>query len=269
MDPNLVVFESGLGKQYADSPRYIYEELSGAATLDQVWVYARYAARDATSTPTSSSGCSPSSTYLARAQYWVNNQSFPRLFTRRREDDVHPDLARHAAQADASTTGRGARPRPRLPERGRPGTSRSGARCCPQRASRPRRAQPYRYDGRVLETGFPRNDLLAAGTATERVARSAQSSACRTTSGWCCTPRPSATTDVTARAASASTCRSTCELPRRARRRRTSWCSARTLISGTLEIPDSRRRLRPRRLGLPRRQRAVLAATSWSPTTRR
>ena len=37
---------------------------------------------------------------MARAQFWVDNQGFPRHFTRRPGDDVHPDLARHAAQAD-------------------------------------------------------------------------------------------------------------------------------------------------------------------------
>src|SRR5699024_7680384 len=42
VDPKLVIFESGLGKQYADSPRVIYEEMvEQELDFKKIWVYNR------------------------------------------------------------------------------------------------------------------------------------------------------------------------------------------------------------------------------------
>lgn len=79
-----VVFESHLGKQYGDSPKYIYEAMVRAGgPFRAVWSY------------TGNGSAWPQDAVLvrregwryyyelARAEYWVDNQGFPRQFTKR------------------------------------------------------------------------------------------------------------------------------------------------------------------------------------------
>ncbi|KQU58408.1 hypothetical protein ASG66_15355 [Bacillus sp. Leaf406] len=78
IDDNLILFESGVGKQYADSPRYIYEEIfKRGLPYKKVWVYNK-------SIPVTDESLiqvkrlSPQYYYyLAKSRFWVNNQNFP------------------------------------------------------------------------------------------------------------------------------------------------------------------------------------------------
>ncbi|MFL4474806.1 CDP-glycerol glycerophosphotransferase family protein [Paeniglutamicibacter sp. MACA_103] len=85
MDRDLVVFEAGLGKQYADSPRYIYEELLRRGdTRKKVWIYSGPHEFSDPST-TTVKRLSPAYFWnLARAKYWVVNQNLPFYMTRRK-----------------------------------------------------------------------------------------------------------------------------------------------------------------------------------------
>src|SRR3954453_15530708 len=83
-DDRRVLFESGVGRQYADSPRYIYEELvRRGAPLKKVWAYSgRLPVADQTTTVVRR--LSPRYFWhLARSRFWVNNQSFPHYVRRR------------------------------------------------------------------------------------------------------------------------------------------------------------------------------------------
>jgi CDP-glycerol glycerophosphotransferase len=79
------VFESQLGKQYSDNPRYIYEELRrSGARLDTTWSYAstrRGFPKDATLVRRGSWAYYLA---LARAEFWVDNQGFPEGLRKRR-----------------------------------------------------------------------------------------------------------------------------------------------------------------------------------------
>ena len=78
VDKNLIVFESGVGKQYADSPRMIYEKIiEEKLPYKKVWfVNKDVHFRDPETRKVKR--LSPAYYYyLAKAGYWVNNQNFP------------------------------------------------------------------------------------------------------------------------------------------------------------------------------------------------
>ena len=89
MKPGLTVFESHMGKQYSDSPRYIYEAAVAAGLdqigIDPVWSYARKRQGFPSDVRLVKRGSWRYHLDLARAEFWVDNQGFPRAFARRRE----------------------------------------------------------------------------------------------------------------------------------------------------------------------------------------
>lgn len=80
----LVVFESHLGRQYSDSPRAIYEEMRlQGLDFEAVWSYTgspKGFPADATLVRRWSL---PYLRALARAEYWIDNQSYPLKLTKR------------------------------------------------------------------------------------------------------------------------------------------------------------------------------------------
>lgn len=163
LDEGIVVFESGVGKQYADSPRYIYEELlrrSDART--KVWAYnGRFPVKDPGTIVVKR--LSPGYYwYLARAKYWVNNQNFPYYIRRRPKgvylqtwhgtplkrmlhdlDEIH---GRDEGYLDRVTTA----------------AAQWSVLLSPSPFTTEKIRSAFRYTGRVLETGYPRNDILLA-----------------------------------------------------------------------------------------------------------
>ncbi|MFF3289548.1 CDP-glycerol glycerophosphotransferase family protein [Streptomyces sp. NPDC003023] len=81
-----VVFESHLGKQYSDSPRAIYEEMvARGLDFEAIWSYAgspKDFPKDATLVRRWSL---PYLKALARAEFWVDNQSYPLKLVKRPE----------------------------------------------------------------------------------------------------------------------------------------------------------------------------------------
>lgn len=81
---NTIVFESHLGKQFSDNPKYIYEELlKSGGKYTAIWSYAGSPAgfpKKAKLVRRNSWGYHLA---LARAQYWVDNQGFPRGIVKR------------------------------------------------------------------------------------------------------------------------------------------------------------------------------------------
>jgi CDP-glycerol glycerophosphotransferase len=79
------VFESHLGTQYSDNPKYIYEELRRSGVpLEAIWSYAssrRGFPKDATLVRRGSWAYYLA---LARAEFWVDNQGFPDGLRKRR-----------------------------------------------------------------------------------------------------------------------------------------------------------------------------------------
>jgi CDP-glycerol glycerophosphotransferase len=73
-----IVFESHLGKQYSDNPKYIYEELRrSGAKHTAIWSYAKSPAAFPKDAKLVRRGSWQYYLALARAGYWVDNQGFP------------------------------------------------------------------------------------------------------------------------------------------------------------------------------------------------
>jgi CDP-glycerol glycerophosphotransferase len=160
----LTVFESHMGKQYSDSPRYIYEAARRVGFdnlgIQPVWSYALRP----TSQPAETTRVMRNSWryyyLLARAQYWVDNQGFPRVYTKRPETTYVQtwhgtplktmgwDEPRLAALSPA-----GHRAHARMIERW-------DYLVVPSEYFVDSFVRSYRYDGKLLRVGYPRNDLL-------------------------------------------------------------------------------------------------------------
>ncbi|MCG2622253.1 CDP-glycerol glycerophosphotransferase family protein [Arthrobacter sp. I2-34] len=168
VDENLVVFESGLGTQYADSPRYLYEQLvQSGDQRRKVWIYHRKLPRHDPRTKVVRRLSPGYFWYLARAKYWVNNQNFP-YYLRRRRNGVfiqtwHGTPLKRMLHDLEQFHGRDEDYLGRVNQAVRqwsvllsPSSYATGA-----------FRSAFGYSGPVLEEGYPRNDVLARGRQAE------------------------------------------------------------------------------------------------------
>lgn len=82
----LVVFESHLGRQYSDSPRAIYEEMRRQGLhFEAVWAYADKPEGFPQDAVLVRRWSMPYLKALARAEFWIDNQSYPLKLTKRPE----------------------------------------------------------------------------------------------------------------------------------------------------------------------------------------
>jgi CDP-glycerol glycerophosphotransferase len=160
-DKNRVVFESGVGRQYADSPRYIYEELVRRGSgLKKVWAYPRKI-HTADQNTTSVARLSPGYFYhLARARYWVNSQNFPH-YVKRRPDGVflqtwHGTPLKRMLHDLETIHGRDEG----YLERVTRASQQWSALTSPSPFATKVMRSAFQYGGKVIEQGYPRNDAL-------------------------------------------------------------------------------------------------------------
>lgn len=84
VDKKLILFESGIGKQYADSPKFIYEKIiKSGLKYKFVWVNNSNIRFEDNNTIKIKRLSPKYYYYLARAKYWVNNQNFPTYIKKR------------------------------------------------------------------------------------------------------------------------------------------------------------------------------------------
>ena len=171
----LVVFESHMGKQYSDSPRYIYEAAVAAGLdrlgLDPVWSHAR---RGAAGFPTDVRLVRRESWRyhldLARAEFWVDNQGFPRVFTRRPETTYiqtwhGTPLKRMGFDSPALERASAA-----VRRQHKAMMKRWSALLVPSEYFVETFVKSYGYEGPLVRHGLPRNDLLVRGVDADWVA---------------------------------------------------------------------------------------------------
>ncbi|MGB7818265.1 MAG: CDP-glycerol glycerophosphotransferase family protein [Ornithinibacter sp.] len=172
MDTDLIVFESGQGRQFADSPRYIYEELLlRGDTRKKVWIYTGklpVADEHTLVVPRHSVGFY---WYLARAKFWVNNHTFPDYITRRPHGEYiqtwHGTPLKRMFLDQRAWFGRDAGYKARMTRAVRQWS----VLVSPSPYATACMRSAYDWTGPVLEVGYPRNDVLVAPGADERAAR--------------------------------------------------------------------------------------------------
>jgi CDP-glycerol glycerophosphotransferase len=160
-DENRVVFESGVGLQYADSPRYVYEELvRRGSELTKVWAYTGKIHSHDQNTVRVARLSPEYFWHLGRAKYWVNNQNFP-SYLKRRPDGVYlqtwhgTPLKRMLHDLD-TIHGRDGGYVERVTEAARQWSVLASP--SPYATTVMRSA--FHYTGPVVEQGYPRNDVF-------------------------------------------------------------------------------------------------------------
>jgi CDP-glycerol glycerophosphotransferase len=161
MDKNLMVFESGLGKQYADSPRYIYEELVRRGdSRRKVWVYQGKLPAPDPYTKVVKRLSPAYYWYLAKAKYWVNNQNFP-YYVRRRKNGVfiqtwHGTPLKKMAHDVGTVFGRDPDYLAHVDAAVRQWTTLLSPSPYATEVFR----SAFRFTGGIVQLGYPRNDVL-------------------------------------------------------------------------------------------------------------
>lgn len=168
---DLVLFESWRGKQYSDSPRAISEELRRREKGPrQVWVVEN----ETIAVPAGVSVVrrwSPSYyAALATARWVISNDSMPTFFVKRRgmvyAQTWHGTPLKRIAFDMEKVQFRNKR---YLEEFGLE-VAKWDYLLSPNRFSTDIMRRAFRYDGNILETGYPRNDVLYAADRDERAA---------------------------------------------------------------------------------------------------
>lgn len=172
LDSNSIVFESGQGKQYADSPRAIHEELvKRGDTRKKVWIYhKRLPVTDRYTTVVKRH--SPAFFWhLATAKYWVNNHNFPNYIHRRKQGRYiqtwHGTPLKRMFLDQDNFYGRD----PGYIDRVKEASAQWNALVSPSPYATAAMQSSYGYKGPVYEIGYPRNDVLR-GPNTDDIRRS-------------------------------------------------------------------------------------------------
>src|SRR5699024_3840929 len=172
VDENVILFESGVGKQYADSPRNIYEEIIRRdLNYKKVWVCNKNI-RFSDPNTIRIKRLSPSYFYyLAKAKVWVNNQNFPTYIKKRPETTYlqtwHGTPLKKMLFDIKNIMGRS---RDYL-ERVSSAVKNWDYLISPSPYATNAFRSAFRYDGEIIESGYPRNDLFYADNTKEHIAR--------------------------------------------------------------------------------------------------
>ncbi|WP_426937197.1 CDP-glycerol glycerophosphotransferase family protein [Brevibacterium sp. LE-L] len=169
IDPNVIIFESGQGRQLGDNPGAIYDELvKRGDTRLKVWIYnKRFPIRDDQTIIVKK--YSPEYFwYLARAKYWVSNQNMPH-FIHRRNKGVYiqtwhgTPLKKMFLDID-QIVGRDEGYVGRVTE----ATRQWSVLVSPNPYTTDIMRSAYAFGGPSVELGYPRNDVLLNEAAEDR-----------------------------------------------------------------------------------------------------
>src|SRR5699024_276670 len=162
VDDKLILFESGVGKQYADSPKEIYEEII-KRNLDYriVWVCNNNIRLKDVENTKRIKRLSPSYYYyLAKAKYWINNQNFPTYIQKRPQTTYlqtwHGTPLKKMLHDIDNVMGRS----DDYVERVSQAVQTWDYLISPSAYATEAFKSAFQYDGDILEIGYPRNDVF-------------------------------------------------------------------------------------------------------------
>lgn len=168
---NRVVFESHMGKQYSDNPKYIYEELRRRKLkYEAIWAYAQTPTGFPQSARLVKRGSWAYFHALATARYWVDNQGFPHDLRKRPETtylqtwhgSAFKRMGFHEATIKQATLDRQQRLQQAI-DRFDTFLIRSGH-------DAETLAKGMRVHGELMPAGYPRNDALVTGGDAKELA---------------------------------------------------------------------------------------------------
>src|SRR5690606_35999405 len=157
---NWILFESHMGKQYSDSPKYIYENLlSSGRKFKYIWSLQE---PEHTEIPGNVIKVKRHSLkhlyYLSRAKYWVDNQGMAHL-SDKKEKQVYIQTW-HGTPLKRMGYDQKRLPSPAELKRLEFHSSSWDFLITPNNYTTRILKRAFRYSGEVLEVGYPRNDVL-------------------------------------------------------------------------------------------------------------
>lgn len=161
-DNQMILFESSVGKQYADSPKYIYEEiLRRNLPYKKVWVCNSNQTRFPDPDTIKIKRLSPQYYYyLAKAKFWVNNQNFPTYIKKPKTtiylQTWHGTPLKKMLYDIENIQGRDEG----YLERVSSATKDWNYLISPSPYATSAFKSAFRYQGEILEHGYPRNDIF-------------------------------------------------------------------------------------------------------------
>lgn len=158
--PNWVLFESHMGKQYSDSPKYIYEEmLKMGKKYKYIWSYENPELIEMSGPAIKVKKHSLRHFYyMNRSKYWVDNQGIAHLVKKKKEQTYVQTW--HGTPLKRMGYDQKTLPTDRELSRLRLQTDSWDYFVSPNPYSTEIFRRAFRYGGEILETGYPRNDVL-------------------------------------------------------------------------------------------------------------
>ncbi|WP_052948673.1 bifunctional glycosyltransferase/CDP-glycerol:glycerophosphate glycerophosphotransferase [Mesobacillus campisalis] len=155
-----VLFESHMGKQYSDSPKYIYEQmLEAGKKYKYIWSLEQPGKVDIPGPAIKVKKHSLQHYYyLVRSKFWVDNQGIAHL-AKKRKDQVYVQTW-HGTPLKKMGYDQKTRPSETELKRLKTQTKAWDYFISPNPYSTEIFRRAFRYPGEILETGYPRNDLL-------------------------------------------------------------------------------------------------------------
>ncbi|GBD61360.1 putative glycerophosphotransferase [Tetragenococcus halophilus subsp. halophilus] len=157
-----VLFESGVGKRYEDSPRAIYEKMvENEEDFEFIWVMNNNEPLNVNSNTKVIKRLSPSYyKYLATSKYWVNNQNFPTYLTKPKQTQYlqtwHGTPLKKMQHDQDQIEGRDEGYLDRVTH----AKNQWSALVSPSPYATHAFRSAFQYNGPVLELGYPRNDVF-------------------------------------------------------------------------------------------------------------
>src|SRR5699024_537686 len=171
VDDKLIVFESGIGKQFGDSPKNIYDEIV-ERNLDykKIWVVNKKVRFKDIERTKRIKRLSPSYYYyLARAKVWINNQNFPTYIKKRPGTTYlqtwHGTPLKKMLFDIENIMGRSEG----YLERVSKAIGNWDYLVSPSEFSSEAFRSAFRYKRNIIEAGYPRNDLFYLDDTEERI----------------------------------------------------------------------------------------------------
>src|SRR5690625_2645001 len=161
VDNELILFESGIGKQYADSPKYIYEEIiKRGLNYKKVWVCNKNI-RFKDPNTIRIKRLSPSYYYyLAKSKVWINNQNFPTYIKKRKQtiyiQTWHGTPLKKMLFDIENIMGRSNDYLQRVGE----AVKTWDYLISPSQYATSAFKSAFKYDNKILQVGYPRNDIF-------------------------------------------------------------------------------------------------------------
>lgn len=161
VDKKLILFESGVGRQFGDSPKNIYDEiLRRDLDFKKVWVYNKQHRFNDLNTKRIKRLTPQYYYYLLRAGYWFNNQNFPTYIKKRPQTTYvqtwHGTPLKKMLYDIQEVQGRS----DDYVERVGKAVKNWDYLISPSEYASKAFRSAFKYEGEILEVGYPRNDIL-------------------------------------------------------------------------------------------------------------